>query len=237
MRKPVAIIPARSGSKRIPLKNIKEFCGKPMIAYSIEAAKASGCFERIVVSTDSQDIAAIARDCGAEVPYFRPPELSNDHATSMAVLAHALEWERANRELPEHACMIYATAPFLRPVYLLQGLELISSRKADTAFSATSFPFPIFRGMKITSDGYAQMIWPEHRLTRSQDLPEAIHDAGQFYWVHAERFLQTRQLFTERALPVILPRWLVQDIDTPEDWGRAELASKVMCSCRDPQQA
>ncbi len=215
----VCIIPARGGSKRIPNKNIRDFCGKPMIAHSIEAAKAAGVFDRIIVSTDSEGIADVARKWGAEVPFMRPAELANDFATTDAVLIHALK-QLGNMD---YACCLYATAPFVRPADLRNGLDVLKASGATTAFSVTTFPFPIFRALRINEKGSLEMFWPENRITRSQDLPEAFHDAGQFYWISAEKYLTAPALYAPDAVPVILPRHLVQDIDTPEDWVRAEL--------------
>jgi pseudaminic acid cytidylyltransferase len=223
-----AVIPARSGSKRIPGKNIKLFLGKPMISYSIEAAKKSGVFDRIIVSTDSPEIAKIAVVYGAEVPFMRPPELSGDHASTDSVVLHALDWLGANWKPVDYICCIYSTAPFVRPEYLKKGLELLRSENATSAFSVTSFPCPIFRALKVDGGGRIQMFWPEHRLTRSQDLPEAFHDAGQFYWADARKYALEKRLFSSDAVPIILPRKFVQDIDTPEDWERAESMFKVL---------
>jgi pseudaminic acid cytidylyltransferase len=214
----ICIIPARGGSKRIPEKNIRDFCGKPMIAYSIAAAKASGVFDRIVVSTDSAGIAAVAKEYGAEVPFVRPAELSDDFATTDDVLIHALQQLHA----AECACCLYATAPFVQPEYLRQGFAALKKSGATSAFTVTTFPFPIYRGLKINDRGALEMLWPEHRTTRSQDLPEIYHDAGQFYWFDVRKFLKTPVMFAPDSVPIILPRHLVQDIDTPEDWTRAE---------------
>lgn len=224
----ICIIPARGGSKRIPKKNIRDFCGRPMIARSIAAAENSGVFDRIFVTTDSEEVAAVAREQGAEIPFMRPPELSDDHASTDAVVVHALNWCRENGCMPEYACCLYATAPFARPEYLRKGLELLKSTGATSAFSVTSFPFPIFRGLKINQTGALEMFWPEHRMTRSQDLPEAYHDAGQFYWMNVARYMQAPALYAPDAVPVILPRYLVQDIDTPEDWERAEIMFRTL---------
>ena len=219
----VCIIPARGGSKRIPKKNIREFCGKPMIAYSIDAARACGIFDRIIVTTDSAEIKSVAERYGAEVPFLRPAELSDDHASTDSVILHVLKWLKGNGAQPEYACCLYATAPFVQPDYLIQGLDVLKSSHATSAFSVTSFPFSIFRGMKINSGGSLEMFWPKHRLTRSQDLPEAYHDAGQFYWLNVSRYLESPKVYAPDSMPVVLPRHLVQDIDTEEDWIRAEL--------------
>jgi len=219
----IAIIPARGGSKRIPRKNIKEFCGKPMIAWSIEAAKASGLFDHVIVSTDDVEIAGVARLYGAEVPFIRPVELSDDHVGTDAVVKHAVEWAVGNLGMVNYVCTIYATAPFIKPTDLTAGLSLLSRTGAQIAFTATSFPFPIQRAIKITKNKRIAMFQPEHYLTRSQDLEPAYHDAGQFYWATLEAVLNAVSAFSEAAVPLILPRYQVQDIDTNEDWVRAEL--------------
>jgi pseudaminic acid CMP-transferase len=214
----VAIIPARGGSKRIPRKNIKDFGGRPMIAHSIVAALESGCFDRVLVSTDDPEIAEVARQWGADVPFMRPAELSDDTTATAPVILHALEWLEEQGSRPDEACCIYATAPFLKPRYLREGLEILRRTGATTAFSVTTFAFPIFRSLKVDEAGVVSMFWPEHRLTRSQDLPEAYHDAGQFYWLNTARFVSSPNLYAADSQAVILPRRLVQDIDTQEDW-------------------
>jgi len=218
----VAIIPARSGSKRIEGKNIRPFLGKPIIEYPIAAALAAGVFDDIVVSTDSDKIARVAEACGASVPFRRPPELADDHTATAPVVEHALQWLASHGKPAEQACCIYATAPFVRAEFLREGYDKLTSRGVSSVFSVTSFPFPIFRALKIGDDGHLEMVWPEHELTRSNDLPEAYHDAGQFYWLDVTRFLAKPRMYGQDALPVILPRYLVQDIDTLEDWENAE---------------
>lgn len=229
----VAIIPARGGSKRIPRKNIKDFAGRPMIAHTIVAALESGCFERVLVSTDDQEIAAIARQWGAEVPFVRPPELSDDKTATAPVVLHALDWLKANGDEPDYACCIYATAPFLQGRYLQHGLDTLRATGATTAFSVTSFAFPIYRGLQLDQNGVVSMIWPEHKLTRSQDLPEAYHDAGQFYWLNSSKFREGGSLYAPDSRAVILPRRLVQDIDTPEDWDVAVALHAAMSLMKD----
>ncbi len=219
----ICLIPARGGSKRIPKKNSKLFAGAPIITYPIRAARASGLFSRIIVSTDSEEIAAIAREAGAEVPFMRPENISGDHTTTAEVLLHGLEWLRAQGENPEYLCCIYPTAPFLDPVYLKRGLELLKTKGGGGAFSVTTFPFPPFRAHRLNREGRLEMLWPEHELTRSNDLPEAYHDAGQFYWLKVQNFLQEKKVWPKDAWPIVLPRQWVQDIDTPEDWQVAEL--------------
>lgn len=224
----LAVIPARGGSKRIPRKNIKPFCGKPMIAWSIEAARLSGCFDRIIVSTDDAEIVNVARAHGAEVPFVRPPELSDDHTGTIPVIAHAIAWQNTHGQAVSQACCIYATAPFVQAADLQRGLQTLQSSGADYAFSVTSYAFPIQRAIRITPEQRVAMFQPEHFGTRSQDLEEACHDAGQFYWGKASAWLAGKPLFSQDAAPVPLPRHRVQDIDTPEDWQRAEWLFKAM---------
>ncbi len=194
-----------------------------MIAWPIEAARESGCFDRIMVTTDDREIAELARGLGAEAPFIRPTELSDDHATTIAVIKHALQWASGNWGSVTYACCIYATAPFVRPDFLRRGFEMLMTSGRSFAFSVTSFPFPIQRAVRLNKDGGVEMFQPEHFLTRSQDLDEAFHDAGQFYWGTAEAFLAERMMFSPESVAVVLPRHLVQDIDTLEDWKRAEL--------------
>lgn len=224
----IAVIPARGGSKRIPHKNIKEFCGKPMIAYSIEAAKNAGIFDRIIVSTDSEKIAFTAKEFGADVPFMRPCELADDHTGTDAVILHALKWLMEDREKIDYICCIYATAPFVRAEYIIKGYNILRDNNATSCFSVTTYPFPIFRSLKINDNGRLEMFWPEYRETRSQDLTEAYHDAGQFYWADVKSYLKEKQFYSKDAVPVILPRYLVQDIDTPEDWETAEKMYSVL---------
>lgn len=218
----LAVIPARGGSKRIPRKNIKTFGGQPMIAWSIAAARQSECFDRIIVSTDDAEIAQVAQAHGAEVPFIRPPELSDDYAGTIPVIAHAVAWQNQHGTPAQEVCCIYATAPFVQAVDLQRGLQTLHSSKADYAFSVTSYAFPIQRAIRITSEQRVEMFQPEHFGTRSQDLEEAWHDAGQFYWGSASAWLTGKPLFSLDAAPVLLPRHRVQDIDTLEDWVRAE---------------
>jgi len=226
----LAIIPARGGSKRIPRKNIKVFCGKPMIAWSIEAARLSGCFEHIIVSTDDADIAEVAQAHGAEVPFMRPVSLSDDHTGTIPVISHAIAWMNQNVSTVKFACCLYATAPFVRAEDIRRGFDILQQTDASYAFSVTSYPFPVQRAIRITRDQRVEMFNPEYFNTRSQDLEEAFHDAGQFYWGHAAAWLSGNSLFSRDAAPVPLPRHRVQDIDTGEDWERAEWLFKAMQS-------
>lgn len=223
----VLVIPARGGSKRIPLKNIKPFCGKPMIAWSIEAAKSSGLFDHIIVSTDDENIAKIALQYGAEVPFERPAELSDDFTGTGPVVKHALEWCIENIGPVEFICTLYATAPFIKPEDIIMGFELLKSGGCQMTLTVTSFPFPIQRALKIATDGSVSMFQPKNFSTRSQDLESAYHDAGQLYWATSKAVLNDLSAFSSVAKAQILPRYKVQDIDTQEDWDRAELMYKA----------
>lgn len=226
----LALIPARGGSKRIPGKNVKLFGGKPMIAWSIAAARESGCFDRIAVSTDDIGIAAVAREYGAEVPFIRPPELSDDYVGTLPVVRHAIDWYSEAGCSPEAVCCLYATAPFVRAADLKRGLECLDLHAADYAFSVTSYGYPIQRALFLNGDGRLEMFQPRLVDARSQDLVEAFHDAGQFYWGRARAWLDGRPVFSSEAIPIILPRHRVQDIDTPEDWARAEWLFREMAA-------
>ncbi|NJJ58722.1 pseudaminic acid cytidylyltransferase [Pseudomonas sp. B14(2022)] len=223
----LAVIPARGGSKRIPRKNIKIFCGKPMIAWSIEAALQSGCFDKVIVSTDDEEIAEVARQYGASVPFMRPAELSDDYTGTIPVIRQAIEWCNANGFDPQQVCCLYATAPFISPEDLRRGLGILEQTGCQYAFSATSYAFPIQRAIRLTGSGHVEMFNAEHFNTRSQDLEESYHDAGQFYWGLAGAWLQERMIFSPDSSVVLLPRHRVQDIDTPEDWIRAEWLYKA----------
>lgn len=227
IKKVVAIIPARGGSKRIPRKNIKDFHGKPLIAYSIEVALKSNLFDKVIVTTDDEEIAKLARQYGAVVPFLRPKELSDDFTGTGAVVNHAIEYLENQGEKIDYVCTIYATAPFLQEQYLIEGFEKLKNSEAVNTFSATSMPFPIQRTFTLDSDGRCQMFTPEHYMSRSQDLKEAYQDAGQFYW--EKKFKISHEImFGKDSIPVILPRHLVQDIDTLEDWIRAEFMYEAL---------
>lgn len=219
--KPIAIIPARGGSKRIPKKNIKDFFGKPLIAYSIQTALASKLFDKIIVTTDDEEIAKIAKEYGAEVPFLRPKELSDDFTGTGDVVQHAINYLKEQGEEFDYVCTIYATAPLLQAEYLIEGFQKLQKSDAINAFSATSMPFPIQRTFKVNGDGRCEMFTPEHYMTRSQDLEEAYQDAGQFYW--SKLAVKSNEImFGKDSIPIVIPRYLVQDIDTLEDWKRAE---------------
>lgn len=226
----VAVIPARGGSKRIPRKNIRLFAGKPIISYSISAALESGCFDRVIVSTDDPEIASVAREWGAETPFVRPAELSDDHAGTTPVISHAVACLAEQGVAPTQICCLYATAPFVLRDDLRQGLALLEETGCEFVFSVTSYPFPIQRAIRINTAGRVEMFDPSQFAIRSQDLEEAFHDAGQFYWGRADSWLQGRPVFSSASVPLLLPRHRVQDIDTPEDWVRAEWMYKAMQS-------
>jgi N-acylneuraminate cytidylyltransferase len=224
----VAIIPARGGSKRIRRKNIKQFAGKPIMGWVIDAARESGLFDRIVVSTDESEIADVAIEYGAEVPFLRPLELSDDHAGIIEVVQHAIGWMR-EEDLPvEYVCCILATAPFLRTDILSEAFAKLIESEASYVFSVTGYPFPIQRAIRIDSTGRVEALWPENITARSQDLEEVYHDAGQFYWGTREAFEQGEVIYSNRSIPISLPRYLAQDIDTVEDWKLAELMFNAM---------
>ena len=227
MTKAIAIIPARGGSKRIPRKNIKDFFGKPLIVYSIEAALKSNLFEKVIVSTDDEEIANIATKYGATVPFIRPKELSDDFTGTGAVVEHTINYLKEQGEYYDFICTIYATAPLLQEKYLIEGFEKLKNSNAKNAFSCTSMPFPIQRTFKITQDERCEMFWPENFCRRSQDLEEAYQDAGQFYWTNLN--VESNDImFGKDSIPIILPRYLVHDIDTLEDWERAEFMYEAL---------
>lgn len=226
----LAIIPARGGSKRIPRKNIREFHGKPMIAYPISAARDSGCFDRILVSTDDEEIANIAIAEGAEAPFLRPADLSDDFTPLRPVINHAIEWIGQDGMSPRFVCAILPTAPFLNAETLADAHHKLRETGRDFVFSAASYEYPIMRSFRMKDDGRPEWIWPQHRLARSQDLEAAYHDAGQFYWGRREAFLSGVDAISSDSYVYQLSRHLVHDIDTEEDWVRAELAFNALKS-------
>lgn len=223
----LCVIPARGGSKRIPRKNIKDFCGKPMIAWSIETALNSGCFDEVIVSTDDAEIADIAVSYGAKVPFIRPSHLSDDFATTVDVMKHAVNFYKINGNDVQYVCCIYATAPFLNIQDLQLGMQKIQQLNLDYVFSATNYVFPIQRAIKIKNER-VKMLNPEAFNIRSQDLEEVWHDAGQFYWGTTQAWLEKKKIFDERSSIVALPHYRVQDIDTIADWQRAEIMSRFL---------
>ena len=223
----VAVIPARGGSKRIPRKNIRPFGGLPMIGHSIRTALHSGLFEHVMVSTDDQEIAQVARDLGASVPFMRPASLADDFATTLDVMQHAVAACRALDIQPQLVCCLYATAPFVLAADLQQGLTALQDTRFQYAFSATGFSFPVQRAIRLTGQGGVEPVWPEKMASRSQDLEPLYHDAGQFYWGRPEAFAGQLPIFAAHSAPILLPGHRVQDIDTEEDWIRAEWMYKA----------
>lgn len=217
----VAIIPARGGSKRIPGKNIKPFLGKPLIAYTIEAALESGFFDHVIVSTDSKEYAEISREYGAETPFMRPAELAGDFVATQPVIDHALDWVRNNWGPVERYCQFYAN-PFITAETIRDGYGLLREKQANCVLGVAEFPYPILRAFKHNEQNGVQYAFPEYAASRSQDLPTFFHDAAQFYWHELTDIPVDRKQALN--LPYFLPRHMVVDIDTPEDW---EIAEKV----------
>jgi len=223
----IAVIPARGGSKRIVGKNIRPFGGRPMLAWSIAAAQESGLFSRIIVSTDDQGIAEVARRFGAEVPFMRPAELADDHTATQPVIAHAVRWCQEHNEWPEHVCCIYPCAPLLQAQDLAGCLHLLKSAPVAFAYPVTEYPHPVQRALRRLPDGRMQFLDPRHELTRTQDLETAYHDCGQFYWGSAAAWLGQEKLHSNAA-GYRIPHWRVVDIDTEDDWKRAEKLVAVL---------
>lgn len=222
MDKCLAIITARGGSKRIPRKNIKNFLGKPIIQYSIEAAQQAGCFMEVMVSTDDKEIANIALSLGAKVPFIRSAETSNDFATTADVITEVLNEYKNRGETFDFCCCIYPTAPFITARKLKAAFDMLQTSVAESVIPVVRFGFPILRSFKVEG-GLVKMNWPEYLNSRSQDLPPAFHDCGQFYFLRVAPFLQNKKLFTNFTLPMEMPESEVQDIDNEEDWKVAEI--------------
>lgn len=226
----LAIIPARGGSKRIPLKNIKLFLGKPIISYSIEAAKNSNLFDEIMVSTDSLEIKRISESLGASVPFLRSQRNSDDHATTADVIIEVLEeYKKVGKEFDE-VCCIYATAPFVTPRKLQEAFKLLAERKANSVYPVVPFSYPILRSLIIEENGYIQMKWPKYLNARSQDIPTFYHDVGQFYCAKSEAVLEFKTFTCPKAYPLIYNELEVQDIDNLIDWEVAELKYNLLKS-------
>ena len=225
-QKNVAIITARGGSKRIPRKNIREFCGKPILCYSIEAAKNAEIFDEVMVSTDDQEIAEIARKAGASVPFFRSSENAGDYASTDDVIMEVLKaYQEAGRQFDAFCC-IYPTAPFLSPQRLRSAMALLT--EADSVMPVVPFAYPPQRGLVINDSGFVEREFPQYAATRSQDLPKIYHDCGQFYACRTDAFLRAGTTDVERLLPLVLSELEVQDIDTPEDWALAEMKYQLL---------
>jgi len=223
----VAIIPARSGSKRIPKKNIKEFNGKPIIAYSIESAINSKVFDRVIVSTDCEEISKTAKAYGADAPFLRPKNLSNDYAETIPVIAHAIDWISNNYENVDICCCIYPTAPLLDSNTIVDSFNyFIETRPSGFLFSATKYSYPIQRSFRLNESGFVKMLEPENYHKRSQDLANTYHDAGQFYWGFAQSFLSGKILFSEDSRIFEINNIKSQDIDNLDDWNLAKIKHK-----------
>jgi len=220
--KTIAIITARGGSKRIPRKNIKSFMGKPIMAYSIEAAINSNVFDEVMASTDDDEIATIAKQYGAIVPFMRSPKTSDDYTTTAEVIKEVLEEYKKMGKNFDLACCIYPTAPFITAEKLSSAFQLLSNSDADSVLPVTRFSFPIWRSFKMEGNKIFYN-WPEFAPKRSQDLSPAFHDCGQFYFLNVERFMQTPKLVTNNTIGIEMPESEVQDIDTEEDWKIAEI--------------
>ena len=222
--KNICIIPARGGSKRIPRKNIKEFLGKPIIAYSIEAALNSGLFDETMVSTDDHKIAEIAKQYGASVPFMRSAETANDFASSEDVLVEVLNEYLKRGKVFDNMCCIYATAPLISSNDLAEALQLMNNSKFDCVYPVVQFSYPIWRCLDVAEDGSMKRHWPEYENSRSQDLPKEYHDTGTFYWYK----LQQGALASGKIGAIIVPEDRVQDIDTETDWKLAEMKYKLL---------
>ena len=218
----ICIIPARGGSKRIPRKNIKKFCGKPIISWSIEAALKCKCFSRVIVSTDDDEIAEISKIYGAEVPFKRSESLSDDYTGTLPVIKNAINWLERNNEKVDFICCLYPTAPFIEVNYLEEGFKKLIENNASYSMSVTSFSYPIQRAFKLTQNERLKMYFPENINKRSQDLEKSFHDAGQFYWGKRVAWLKEERILDQNTVPIYIPRYKVQDIDNEEDWIQAE---------------
>jgi len=227
----IAIIPARGGSKRIPRKNIRNFLGKPIIAYSIEVALQSGLFDEVMVSTDDKEIAEVAIKYGANVPFYRSAENSNDLATTMAVISEVVsEYKNRFNKIFDLVCCIYPTAPLMQSKHLINGFDLLNSKKFDSVFPIVDFGYPIWRGIEITEEGKSSMVWPEFQNMRSQDLKKVYHDAGQWYWLNMKVLTDT--IFTQNTGSVVVTQEEAQDIDTEDDWKITQIKYEYIQSIR-----
>lgn len=224
----ICVIPARGGSKRIPRKNIKDFLGKPMIAWSIEAAQKASIFSKIIVSTDDNEIANVAKKMGAEVPFIRPDSLSDDYSTTGDVMSHACKWMKDNEIKPTVVCCLYPTAPLIEASDLVEGLRVMSLGNWKYVFSVCEYSSPVFRSFEQEVNGGIKMLFPENFSTRSQDLPSVFHDAGMFYIGTFDSWITGLPVFGNYTFPLKIPSFRVKDIDTPEDWLIAELLAKAI---------
>lgn len=224
----VAVIPARGGSRRVPRKNIRPFGGRPMLAYPIETARRSGLFERIIVSTDDDETADLARSFGADVPFLRPAHLSDDHTGTIPVVAHATRWALDELTQLDFVCCIYPATPFLDADDLQRAYGKMTEGAWDYCLAACEYASPIFRSFRPREDGGVEMFFPDRFPVRSQDLPRALHDAGQFYFGRVDAWLAERPIFGPWSTCIELPRWRAHDIDTEEDWRLAELVWRAL---------
>jgi len=218
----IAIIPARGGSKRIPKKNIKKFCGKPMIFYSIKNAIESKCFKKIIVSTDDEIIAKISKKFGAEILFRRPKYLSGDNALTRDVVNHSINFIKGKGFKFKYTCLIYPTAPLIQKNKLIEGYKIIKTQNYDFAFTVCEYEYPIQRSFKINKEKQVKMLYPKFRYVMSNKLEKIYHDAGQFYFGKVEAFLKYKPTFGKKSFPIVLPRYQVQDIDDINDWKIAE---------------
>jgi len=223
----VAIITARGGSKRIPRKNIKLFRGKPMIAYSIETALKSGLFDLVMVSTDDEEIAEISKQYGAQIPFIRSKQTSDDFTGTADVMIEVLNDLQKTGKQFDNACCIYPTAPFVTKQSLEKSYQLLIDKHFDSVFPVCPFSYPIQRALEI-NNSKTTLVWEENLNKRSQDLPARYHDAGQFYWMNVETFLKEKKVFTQNSGSIILDELQVQDIDNETDWKLAELKHSLL---------
>lgn len=223
----LCIIPARGGSKRIPRKNIKPFMGKPIIAYSIDAALKSGAFDEVMVSTDDEEIAGVARQYGASVPFFRSAETANDYATTVDVLLEVIETYRQQGNVFDTICCLYSTAPFVTPERLKESYVKLSDN-IDASFTMVEYSYPIQRSLRINEAGLVEMKYPEYLRSRTQDLEKVYHDAGQFYFVKTKTLIEEKTVWCKKTAPLILSELEVQDLDTLTDWQLAEMKYELL---------
>ena len=225
--KNLAIIPARGGSKRIPKKNIKQFFGVPIIAYSIKAAKDSGLFDEIMVSTDDTEIAKLAQSFGAKIPFMRSKINADDIATVADAVIEVLKYYSSKGEIPKNICCLFPTAPLIKHSSLIEAYQMLSDEDCDSIVSVQKFSYPIQRAINLNDKGYIEMIYPEFSRTRSQDLPALYHDAGQFYWAKTHRFIEAKRFMSPRSKMYVLSELEAHDIDNEEDWQLAEMKYKI----------
>ena len=225
--KNLCIIPARGGSKRIPRKNIKTFLGKPIIAYSIEAALDSGIFDEVMVSTDDEEFAGIARKYGASVPFLRSEATANDYATTVDVLLEVIEQYKLRGKIFESICCLYSTAPFVTSDRLKEAYSKLSD-KIDACFTMVEYSYPIQRSLRINEEGQVEIKYPEYLKSRTQDLEKVYHDAGQFYFVKTDTLLNEKTVWCKRTAPLVLSELEVQDLDTLTDWQLAQMKYELV---------